>query len=309
MGYSARYHVASLAAIFLALGVGILIGTGLGKNVVNDTTRRLESSLKGDLESARGQAAALRDQLRQQQDFSQAVYPALINGALAGNRIAVISLGGLDDALRGDIERVLGAQNQTGARIREFAVVREPPDVAALNGDLRGTRLHPLRRSGGDLTTFGRRAGRAIVTGGPFFRRVSGVLLARRSGKPGRIDGVIVTRSAPTNLGPHAAAATSGLESGILDGVERSGVPVVAVEQTDTDPSSISLFHSHGISTVDDLDLTAGGVALVYALRGAEGSFGVGASASRLVPPLVRLRRATHRLPSGPPSAIPLGNR
>ena len=34
MGYSARYHAASLAAVFLALAIGILIGVGLGDNVV-----------------------------------------------------------------------------------------------------------------------------------------------------------------------------------------------------------------------------------------------------------------------------------
>ncbi len=308
MGYSARYHVASLAAIFLALGVGILIGTGLGKTVVNNTTRNLESSLKGDLESARSQTASLRDQLAKQQDFSQAVYPALTNGALDRRRIAVISLGGLDDSIKADIERVLGMQNQTGAHIHELAVVREPPDVAVLNGDLRGTKLHPLHRTAADLDTFGRHAGRALVTGGPFFRRISGALLARRSGKSGRIDGVIVTRSAPTNLGSRAAAATSGLESGILDGLEKTGLPVVAVEETGTDPSSITLFRSHGLTTVDDLDLTAGAVGLVYALRGAQGSFGVGTGAS-LVPPLARLRRTTRSLPIIRPPATPSGKR
>jgi hypothetical protein len=293
MGYSARYHVASLAAIFLALGVGILIGTGLGKNVINGTTRRLESSLKSDLDSARSQAATLRTELHQQQDFAQGVYPALTDNALRGERIAVVALGSLDGTLRGDIERVLGPQNATGARIREFAVIREPPDVPALNGDVRGTRFHPLRRDAGDLNAFGRHAAHSLVAGGPFFRRVSGALLARRSGKPTGIDAVIVVRSAPTGLKPGAAAATSGLESGLLDGLERTGVPVVAVERTDTDPSSISLFRAHGLATVDNLDQTAGGVALVYALRGANGSYGVGPNANRLLPALGRVRRAT----------------
>src|SRR5262245_30679579 len=171
MGYSARYHVASLAAVFLALGVGILIGTGLGKNVVNDTTRNLESSLKGDLLSARGQVASLRADLRRQETFASTVYPALTHDALPGGRIAVISLGGLDGSLRSDIERILGAQNETGAHVKEFAVLREPPDMAALNGELRGTRFHPLRNNPADLAEFGRHAGRALVTGGPLFKR------------------------------------------------------------------------------------------------------------------------------------------
>jgi copper transport outer membrane protein MctB len=304
MGYSARYHVASLAAVFLALGVGILIGTGLGKNVVNDTTRNLESSLKGDLLSARGQVSSLRADLRRQQTFASTVYPALTHGALPGGRIAVISLGGLDGAVRSDIERILGAQNETGAHVKEFAVLREPPDIAALNGELRGTRFHPLRNNPADLAAFGRHAARAVVKGGPLFKRTSGALLARRSGRPGRISGVIVTRSAPQNLGKTASAATNGLESGVLDGLERTGLPVVAVESTGTDPSSIPLFRSHGLTTVDDVDLTAGSVALVYALRGARGNFGVGSNATQLLPPLTRLRRATRNL-STPTATTP----
>ena len=299
MGYSARYHVASLAAIFLALGVGILIGTGLGKNVINGTTRGLESSLKSDLDSARNQAATLRGELHQQQEFAQLVYPALTNAALRGDRIAVVALGGLDGGLRGDLERVLGRQNATGARIREFAVIREPPDVPGLNGDVRGTRFHPLHEENGGLTAFGRHAARSLVDGGPFFRRVSGALLAGRSGKPTSIDAVIVVRSAPTGLKPAAASATAGLEAGLLDGLQATGVPVVAVERTDTDPSSLSLFRSHALATVDDLDQTAGSVALVYALRGANGSYGIGPTANRLMPPLGRIHRATTRVRTG----------
>src|SRR5947208_8363137 len=139
MGYSARYHVASLAAIFPALGVGILIGTGLGKNVINGTTKRLESSLKSDLDSARSQASTLRGELHQQQDFAQGVYPALTDASLPAKRIAVVALGGLDGTLRDDIERVLGPQNETGARIRECDVIREPADAPALTAHVRAT--------------------------------------------------------------------------------------------------------------------------------------------------------------------------
>jgi hypothetical protein len=62
---------------------------------------------------------------------------------------------------------------------------------------------------------------------------------------------------------------------------------VVGVESTTTEPSSISFFQSNGLSTVDDIDNTAGEVALVAALRGAEGSFGVKSSADRLLPDLL----------------------
>jgi hypothetical protein len=96
---------------------------------------------------------------------------------------------------------------------------------------------------------------------------------------------VVVVRQQPASA--EDDAATDAIESSLVDGLLASGVPVVGVERTDADPSSIGFFQGQGLTTVDDIDLTAGGVALVYALRGARGAFGVG-EGSELVPSLLR---------------------
>ena len=62
---------------------------------------------------------------------------------------------------------------------------------------------------------------------------------------------------------------------------------VVGVEGSETEPSSISFFASHDLSTVDDVDLVSGQVSMVFALLGAEGNFGVKDSADRLLPDLL----------------------
>src|SRR5207247_2043600 len=80
MGYSGRYHAASLAAVFLALAIGILIGVGLGHNVIPAAQQDLEQSLKSDLSDARGRADTLQGQLNQERDFSQQVFPSLVGG-------------------------------------------------------------------------------------------------------------------------------------------------------------------------------------------------------------------------------------
>ena len=48
MGYSGRYHAASLAAVFVALAIGILIGVGLADDVVSGASQELEDSLRND---------------------------------------------------------------------------------------------------------------------------------------------------------------------------------------------------------------------------------------------------------------------
>jgi hypothetical protein len=291
MGYSSRYHVASLAAVFLALGVGILIGTGL-KSVVSDATRDLESSLRGELSHEQDRSAALSHELGQAQSFEDAAYPGLVRGLLHGRRVAVVVLGeDLSDSLHSNIDQVVGSQSPTGAEVQEFAVVREPPDVHALAVSLRPIalrvpKIRGLAKGGDPLTAAAERAGRAIVKGGGLYQRVQDSLLRVHSGSPSGIDAVIVVRTEPTNLDPAQADATNALESGLLDGLASTGLPVVGVELTDTDPSSVGLFSGHGLSSVDDLDLTAGQVALAYGLRGSEGSFGVKSTADRLLPPL-----------------------
>jgi hypothetical protein len=89
-------------------------------------------------------------------------------------------------------------------------------------------------------------------------------------------------------MNQNQSAATAALESGILAGLERApSTPVVGVERTDAESSSIAFFDSQGISaTVDSIDLVSGQVALAYALAGAEGNYGVKATADRFLPAL-----------------------
>src|SRR5881396_2136416 len=107
MGYSARYHAVSLAAVFLALAVGILIGAGFGNDIVNKETQNLEKSLKSDVVDARNRADALEAELNREREFGQRAYPALVGGLLAGQRVAIVELGSPAEEIRGDVETAL----------------------------------------------------------------------------------------------------------------------------------------------------------------------------------------------------------
>jgi hypothetical protein len=277
MGYSARYHAVSIAAIFLALAVGLLLGAEFGDNVIRGTAESLEESLKGDLEDARARIDDLEADLGREQRFAGEVYPALVGDTLPGRSLAVVALGGRPDAVRDDF---LAALDPTGAEVTQIAVVREPPDMKGL-ADLIPGRRHERERA----EEAARKAGKALVEGRSFYEDAQDVLLSGFTGTTDPVDGVIVVRQQPAGAGENAD--TDAIESSLVDGLLESGVPVVGVERTDADPSSIGFFQGQGLTTVDDIDLTAGGVALVYALRGAKGTFGVGEGAE-LVPSLLR---------------------
>lgn len=284
MGYSARYHAASLAAVFLALAIGILIGVGFGDDVVSGTKEDLEESLTGDLEAARERADELAAELDRSEEFGDRVYPILVGQRLRGERVGVLALGGLPDEISSQIEDAL---EPTGARLVAVAVVSEPPDLEDLAEELRATRFADIDLNPDTAEALGRALGRQIVKGGNLLDRVRGQLLSRASGRFAGLDSLIVVRQQP-ELEPEDRATTASLESGLLDGaVAAAASKPVGVEATDTEPSSITFFDSHDLSSVDDLDRVSGHVALVFALLGAEGNFGVKESADRLLPDLL----------------------
>lgn len=284
MGYSPRYHAASLAAVFLALAIGILIGSEFGGDVVSNTRKSLEKSLLGNLSDARGRSEELAGELGRSNEFADTVYPVLVRGKLADRRIGVLAFGNLPGDVSSAVEDALGP---TGARLVAVGVVREPPDLGELAGDLSETRFHDVDSNPDTVEALGTGLGRQIVLGGSLLDRVRGTLFSRASGRFGDIDGLIIVRDQPDELKPADQTAVSRLETGLVDGIAATRTTAVGVETTEADPSSISFFQSHGISSVDNVDLRAGQVAMVYALLGAEGSFGVKDSADRLLPDLL----------------------
>ena len=290
MGYSSRYHAASLAAVFLALAIGILIGVNFGDDVVSGTARSLEESLQSDLDDARAEADELDAALEAESDFSEAAYPALVEGSLRDHRVGLIAVGGLPGDVVEDVEAML---QPTGGALSQVSVVRAPPDAEALAGKLEGTGFDRVDRDPQQLEDLSRLLGRQLVLGqGQLIDDVRDEFLVRESGSGERLDDVIVVHDVPGDLEGEDAQAAETMEGGLLDGIAEAQQEVVGVERSDVDESSIALFGAHEISTSDSIDLVAGRVAAVFVLLGAEGNFGTKDSADQLLPDLL--------VPAGP---------
>jgi hypothetical protein len=284
MGYSARYHATSLIAVFIALAVGILIGAEFGGDALNNTRRDLEHSLVGNLQDARSRADELNADLNRSEEFAERVYPVLVRERLQGRRFAIVALGGLPSPVTEEVEEALGP---TGGRLVGVGVVREPVDVSGLAEDLARTRFSDLRTDPDALTELGTGLGRQLVIGGTLPDVVRGHLFSRASGSFGGLDGVIVVRDQPEEMGTVQREKTNQLETALMSGIAGTRRPAVGVETSSDDSSSISFFQASGLASVDDVDLTAGKLAMVFALLGADGSFGVKGSADQLLPDLL----------------------
>lgn len=284
MGYSARYHATSLIAVFLALAIGILIGAEFGGDALTSTRKNLEASLVNNLQDARSKTDELNGQLGRSNEFADRVYPVLTRERLQGKRIAILALGGLPSEDTTAVEEALAP---TGARLVGVGVAREPVDLNGLAGDLAKTRFADVARNPDTLTALGVGLGRQLVRGGTLPEVVRGHLFSRASGNFGALDGVIVVRNQPQDLGPVQRTTAGTLESGLMSGITATRTPAVGIETSTVEPSSISFFQGNDLSSVDDVETTAGQLALVFSMLGAEGSFGVKGSADRLLPDLL----------------------
>ena len=279
-----RYHALSLAAVFIALVVGLLLGVAIGdKELVSSAQRDLRSSLRADVRQADTERDQAKARLREQQQFADAAYPILAKDQLRGRRIGLVVLGN-DDGAPDLIRRAL---QPTGADLALVAVVRENPELSALADRARGTRYADVAQNASLLDDLGRRAGIQMVTGGQLVRQVRTVLLQSLSGEFGGLDGVIVMRPSAAPKDRDTAKRLAELQDGIARGLVQTGIKVVGVERRASDPSHIGWYRDRELSSVDNVDEQAGRAATVFVLAGAQGAYGRRDGAQALLPPVV----------------------
>jgi Copper transport outer membrane protein, MctB len=109
-----RYHLVSIVAVFLALAIGIVLGStelqGPAYNLLDKTTSKLENEL--------GQVSSQRDAAQQQategEMYAQAVEPVVLHGLLTGQRLLIVTEPGAQSSV---ISGVSSAALAAGASI------------------------------------------------------------------------------------------------------------------------------------------------------------------------------------------------
>ena len=282
-----RYHALSLAAVLFALALGVLIGVAIGdSNLVSSAKNGIVHNLNSEVSEARHQVSQLQEKLSDEEAFATGLYPLAVHELLNGRSIGLAFLGGSSDRVN---SLVRAAVTRAGANLATVVAVREPLDLAGIARQAAGTHYAALASSPQLIERFGQLAGRQLVSGGALvsrelLSRVRGSLLSAFDGQLSRLEGLVVVRADPTGMDAAQTEASAAFESGLLAGVTAAGVPAVGVELKGSEPSQVPWYKSKGISSVDDLDVPAGQAALVYALAGDRGSFGINATADSLLP-------------------------
>ena len=85
-----RYHLVSIIAVFLALAIGIVLGTTALNGPIESKLSRLEESARATADSLRAQNSQLQQQINNDQSFAQAAAPVLLPHLLDGQSVVLV---------------------------------------------------------------------------------------------------------------------------------------------------------------------------------------------------------------------------
>jgi len=108
-----RYHLVSIVAVFLALAIGIVLGStelqGPAYNFLNQTT----SKLQHELDQVTSQRDAAQQQATEGEMYAQAVAPAMLHDLLTGHRLLIVTEPGAQSSVVSGISKAASAAGAT----------------------------------------------------------------------------------------------------------------------------------------------------------------------------------------------------
>jgi Copper transport outer membrane protein, MctB len=115
---SLRYHIVSLVAVFLALALGIVVGSTVLREGTVSVLRATGEQVRQSNESYRQENLALQGEKARLQDFAATVLPDLVRGRLRNRPVVVLDTDRADGGVRDQVIQVLGtAGAEVDARV------------------------------------------------------------------------------------------------------------------------------------------------------------------------------------------------
>jgi hypothetical protein len=310
-----RYHLVSIVAVFLALAIGIVLGSTELQGTTLDALRTSSNSLKSQLSAASAQRDGYEQQANASDAFLQIAEPKLLSAMLAGDQIVIVTEPGASSDVVAGIEKAAG---YAGATITGTVALQPKfndvsgttqSTLSALNNQLASYDGTPLAAATNEQTVDEQQAAQLIAS----------AILNTAEGQAG-----LTVPAAKFLLGAYAQAGFLTVSTG--DPTDRATLAVLVTPQTapadgPNDPanqillavaaqfagasaatvvagsvagsspadSAISVLRSSGVSgqvsTVDNADTGLGQISTIWALAnqlagGKPDSYGVSGAAA-----------------------------
>jgi hypothetical protein len=314
---SLRYHIVSLVAVFLALALGIVVGSTVLQEGTVSVLRATSERVRQESEKNSRENVALRQEQTRLQSFGAVVLPELTQGRLKGRPVVLVDTDKVDSGLRNTVRKTL---EDAGAEIDGQITLSDQHLTLADDGD----RTAVAQLLGADAgapdvlrTTLAKRLADRLVTSSAIpqedGQRPSDLLTGLQDAKfladlklskpitagtdpfPRQGSSFVLLgpspTAAPTAVAPDAflvplADQVSSRASGAVAGAEAAAVP-------DASSWVLALRNdravSRRVSGIDSVDTVYGQLSLVEALQtslqqGPAGQYGIKDGASALFP-------------------------
>ncbi len=232
-----RYHLVSIVAVFLALAIGIVLGTTALNGPITSRLRSLETSLRSEADSLRTQKGQLQQQVNSDQSFAQLAAPLVVAHLLDGQSVALVTAPGAQQQV---ISGVTAAVQLAGGTVTgQVALQQQFFDTSATNENklIALTQQLALPQSAGTVQGAQQQSASPQLTGQ---LRAASLLAA-----------AIVTKDGPGLLASQSHAILDGFaQDGFLQVSKSAMTPatlaVVIIPATppsagDSDPANVAL--------------------------------------------------------------------
>jgi Copper transport outer membrane protein, MctB len=313
---SLRYHIVSLVAVFLALALGIVVGSTVLQEGTVSALRATSQEVRQRSEENRTENLALKQEISRLQSFGVTVLPELVQGRLKDRPVVLVDTDKVDSGMRDSVRKVLedagaevdgqvtfaderlalGADSDRAAMGRLLSADAGAPEV--LRGELVKRLADRLATPSAIPQGDGQRA-TDVLTGLQDADFLADLKLSRS--QAAGTDPFPRQGSVFVLLGPAATATTAVAPDAFLvplaDQVSSRGGGAVAGAEAAAVPSTsswvIALRNNRAVSRrvsgIDSVDTVYGQLALVEALEDSlrqlpAGQYGIKDGASGLLP-------------------------
>jgi len=104
-----RYHIVSLVAVFLALALGMVVGSTVLNEGAAQVQRSVSEILRRQSQQTQAENDTLRGQVQRFQTFGAATLPQMVAGKLQGRSAVLLDTDRVDDSTRSRVEQALRA--------------------------------------------------------------------------------------------------------------------------------------------------------------------------------------------------------
>ncbi|MEL7563845.1 MAG: copper transporter, partial [Dehalobacterium sp.] len=258
-----KYHVTSLVAIFLALGIGMLIGSmALGNDFIGKQQEALINRLEGDFQQlrmqnglTRSELAAANDTIEVYKKICQDMMPALIKEKLQNYRVVVIQTNSscnLDD--------IINPLETAGAEVEAVISVLSDFSLANVSTSLTFSGSEedsPVLDMLGEAILFGDENDLIADLAKRKMIKISGIT-------GNSIDAVILAGGSEMNMEEQA----KWLDLSLTDFFLNNDVNVIGVESSNAAFSYMSYYQTKPIVTIDNIESIPGQISLIYSVLG-----------------------------------------